>query len=119
VADVADQSGITFHEAQVALAKVYVGSEDIEGDVDEVVNIEQPHDRLTGADQIGKKDTVEKAVPLPATVDEVKIHQLRGFNGHTDSGSRRRTLSSALKMPGNIVTNSCTFYERTRAAQQR
>lgn len=78
MADLADQSGITFHEAQVALAKVYVGSEDIEGDVDEVVNIEQPHDRLTGADQIGKKDTVEKAVPLPATVDEVNICQLRG-----------------------------------------
>lgn len=109
--DRADQSGVTFHEAQVALAKVYVGSEDIEGDVDEVVNIEQPHDRLTGADQIGKKDTVEKAVPLPATVDEVNDSRPRGVHRaySTDPGSRRRTSSSALKMPRNTATNLCTF----------
>jgi phospholipase D1/2 len=37
----------------------------------EVVNIEQPHDQTTGADEIGKKDTVEKAVPLPETIEEV------------------------------------------------
>jgi phospholipase D1/2 len=62
---------VTFHEAQIALAKLYVGSDDIEGDADEVVNIEKPHDQSTSVDQIGKKDTVEKAVPLPKTVDEV------------------------------------------------
>lgn len=65
------QSGVTFHEAQVALAKVYIGSDDLMGNTDEVVNIEKPHDQTTGVDQIGKKDTVEKAVPLPKTVDEV------------------------------------------------
>jgi phospholipase D1/2 len=68
------QSGVSFHEAQVALARIYVGSDDVGGDLDEVVNIEQPHDRLTGADQIGKKDTVAKAVPLPKTLEEVSLH---------------------------------------------
>jgi len=66
------QSGVTFHEAQVALAKVYVGSDDVKGDGDEVVNIERPHDERTSVDQIGKKDTVEKAIRLPKTVDEAK-----------------------------------------------
>ncbi|WVF68604.1 hypothetical protein IAT40_003374 [Kwoniella sp. CBS 6097] len=67
-----EKSGVTFHEAQVALAKVYVGSDDVQGDVDEVVNIEKPHDQTTGVDQIGKKDTVEKAIKLPKTIDEAK-----------------------------------------------
>lgn len=62
---------MTFHEAQVALARVYVGSDDLSGGIDEVVNIEKPHDQSTKVDQIGKKDTVEKAVRLPRTVEEV------------------------------------------------
>ncbi|OWZ44706.1 phospholipase D [Cryptococcus neoformans c45] len=66
------KSGITFHQAQVALAKIYTGSEDVSGDVDEVVNIEQPHDQTTGVDEIGKKDTVQNAVRLPKTMDEAK-----------------------------------------------
>lgn len=70
------QSGVTFHEAQVALAKVYVGSDDVRGDTDEVVNIEKPHDQTTKVDQIGKKDTVEKAVKLPPTIAKVCIEIL-------------------------------------------
>jgi phospholipase D1/2 len=66
------QSGVTFHEAQVALAKVYVGSDDVKGGDDEVVNIERPHDERTSVDQIGKKDTVAKAIKLPKTLDEAK-----------------------------------------------
>lgn len=67
------KSGITFHEVQVALAKIYTGSEDVSGGVDdEVVNIEQPHDQTTGVDEIGKKDTVQRAVRLPKTMDEAK-----------------------------------------------
>jgi phospholipase D1/2 len=63
---------VSFHQAQVALARVYVGSDDVKGGVHgEVVNIEQPHDGATGADKIGKKDTVEKAVRLPETIEEV------------------------------------------------
>ncbi|WVQ79396.1 hypothetical protein IAT38_001493 [Cryptococcus sp. DSM 104549] len=72
IKDMEKKSGVTFHEAQVALAKIYVGSEDVKGDVDEVVNIEQPHDQTTGVDQIGKKDTVQKEVKLPKTVEEAK-----------------------------------------------
>ena len=56
----------------MALARIYVGSDDVKGDIDEVVNIEQPHDRGTGADQIGKKDTVARAVQLPKTLEEVR-----------------------------------------------
>ena len=66
------QSGVTFHEAQVALAKVYVGSDDVKGGDDEVVNIERQHDERTSVDQIGKKDTVAKAIKLPKTLDEAK-----------------------------------------------
>jgi hypothetical protein len=36
-----------------------------------VVNIEKPHDQTTKVDQIGKKDTVEKAVRLPKSIEEV------------------------------------------------
>nr|ODN91177.1 phospholipase D [Cryptococcus depauperatus CBS 7841] len=67
-----EESGISFHEAQVALAKLYIGSDDVTGKADEVVNIEQPHDQLTGADQIGKKDMVEKAITLPKTIKEAE-----------------------------------------------
>ena len=63
---------MTFHEAQVALARVYVGSDDVKGSLDEVVNIERPHDERTSVDQIGKKDTVQKAIPLPKTLEETK-----------------------------------------------
>jgi hypothetical protein len=55
---------------------VYVGSDDCTGDLDEVVNFEQPHVRLTAADQTGKKDTDERAVPIPATVAEVRATNL-------------------------------------------
>jgi hypothetical protein len=55
---------------------VYVGSDDCTGDLDEVVNIEQPHGRFTVADQTGKKDTDERAVQLPATVAEVRATNL-------------------------------------------
>ena len=65
---------MTFHEAQVALAKVYIGTDDVSGGgQDEVVNIEKPHDQTTSVDQIGKKDTVEKAVHLPKSIDEVGL----------------------------------------------
>lgn len=82
------QSGVTFHEAQVALAKVYVGSDDIGGDTDEVVNIERPHDERTSVDQIGKKDTVKKAVRLPKTVEEAQALIEKFQNGAIESDKR-------------------------------
>ncbi len=36
------QSGVTFHEAQVALAKQWIGSDDITGSGDEKVKLERP-----------------------------------------------------------------------------
>lgn len=65
-------SGVSFHEAQVALARIYVGASDT-GD-DEVVYIEQPHSQTTDAEDTNKKkNTAQEAVPLPKTVEEVSI----------------------------------------------
>jgi len=66
------QSGVSFPEAQVALAKVYVGADDVRMGKNEVVNIEKAHEATTHVDDIGKKDMVEKAVNLPQTVDEAR-----------------------------------------------
>lgn len=65
------QSGISFQQVQVALAKIYIGSDDLSGKREEVVNIEKAHDARTGEDEIGKKDKMEQ-VRLPKTVDEAK-----------------------------------------------
>jgi phospholipase D1/2 len=46
-----------------------------------VVNIEKPHDQTARVDQIGKKDTVESAIPLPKTVEEAKSIIERFQNG--------------------------------------
>lgn len=67
---------------------MYVGSDDVKGDADEVVNIERPHDERTSVDQIGKKDTVKKAVKLPATVEEARAVIERFQNGAIKSDKR-------------------------------
>jgi phospholipase D1/2 len=82
------QSGITFHKAQVALARVYVGSDDVKGDSDEVVNIERPHDERTAVDQIGKKDMVQKAIRLPKSLDDAKSIIKRFEEGAVHSDKR-------------------------------
>ncbi|WWC65686.1 uncharacterized protein I303_108307 [Kwoniella dejecticola CBS 10117] len=79
-----EKSGVSFHEAQVALAKVYVGSDDVGGGQDETVNIEQPHDQTDGVDQINKKDTVQKAIKLPKTIDDAKDIIERFQNGRSN-----------------------------------
>lgn len=66
-------SGVSFHEAQVALARVFVGGPKDEADDDEVVYIEKPHDQTTDAADTNKtKKTAQDAVPLPKTVDDVR-----------------------------------------------
>lgn len=72
----------------MALAKVYVGSDDVKGDVDEVVNIERPHDERTPVDQIGKQDSVKKAVRLPQSVEEAQDVIQRFQNGAIKSDKR-------------------------------
>ncbi|WWC93003.1 uncharacterized protein L201_007967 [Kwoniella dendrophila CBS 6074] len=79
-----EKSGVTFHEAQVALAKVYVGSDDVGGGQDETVNIEQPHDQTDGVDQINKKNTVQKAIKLPKSIDDAKQIIERFQNGRNN-----------------------------------
>jgi hypothetical protein len=88
---------------------VYVGSDDCTGDLDEVVNFEQPHVRLTAADQTGKKDTDERAVPLPATVAEVRATTLWYSLLVTNLRYRRKRSSTSLRMREVTVMNMCMF----------
>ncbi|GMK53499.1 hypothetical protein CspeluHIS016_0100850 [Cutaneotrichosporon spelunceum] len=65
-----ENSGVTFHEAQVANARLFVGEPGEEPD-NAVVYIEKTHDELTPvAGTNKKKKTAEDAVPLPKTVEE-------------------------------------------------
>lgn len=99
---------MTFHEAQVALARVYVGSDDVRGGTDEVVNIEKPHDQSTSVDQIGKKDTVEKAVHLPKTIDEVRGSHCGAATWHRNlSFPRPKRSSIGSKRPYPEATRMC------------
>lgn len=67
-------SGINFHEAQVAMARVFVGQPGEETDEGDVVYIEKPHDQLTEAEDTNKKKkTAQDAVPLPKTVEDVSF----------------------------------------------
>lgn len=86
---------------------MYIGSDDLQGTTDEVVNIEKPHDQTTAVDQIGKKDTIEKAVPLPKTVDEVgALSRVRNLQP-PNRLNRRNQSSVDLKTPKPRVTKEC------------
>ena len=62
-----------------------------------MVNIEKSHDQGTSVDQIGKKDTVERAVRLPRTMDEVCC--VSSVSTWLIEGcARRRASSSGLRM---------------------
>ncbi|WVQ75129.1 hypothetical protein IAR50_004738 [Cryptococcus sp. DSM 104548] len=93
-----ERSGVTFQEAQVALAKIYVGGEDTKSDKDEFVNIEQPHDQTTDAGDIGKKET-QKAVKLPKTVDEAKaiIEKFQAASANDDKHVSDNVCQHALQ----------------------
>lgn len=98
---------MTFHEAQVALAKIYVGSDDIDGETDdEVVNIERTHDERTSVDQIGKKDTVQKAVKLPKTIDEAKEIIERFQNAHVKSDKHVYVSISSCPTRSSVLTST-------------
>ena len=112
------KSGVTFHEAQVALAKVYIGSDDVRGVQDEVVNIEKPHDQTTSVDQIGKADTVEKAVKLPKTVDEVNsLFRLLRQGNRLMCVYRRKRLFIVLKVPWIDQITKCESLHFTAGDQ--
>lgn len=69
---------MTFHEAQVALARVFVGEPSDEAEDDEVVYIEKPHNQQTDAAETNKKKkTAQDAVPLPKTIEDVS--DLHGY----------------------------------------
>ncbi|ORX37927.1 hypothetical protein BD324DRAFT_623854 [Kockovaella imperatae] len=108
-------SGVSFHEAQVALAKIYVGSDDVTGDADEVVNIEKPHDQTTRVDQIGKADTVEKAVKLPKTVDEARdiIHRFESALGRTDAQVSDNVCQHAFQTKTSLMDEKWAGTEAT------
>ncbi|BEI91124.1 uncharacterized protein CcaverHIS019_0311940 [Cutaneotrichosporon cavernicola] len=92
-----EASGVTFHEAQVANARLFVGQPGEEVD-DEVVYIEKAHDQLTKAEDTNKKKkTAEDAVPLPKTVEDA-IAIIEKF----ESGAPRNDLT----VSDNIGQNS-------------
>lgn len=66
-----EQSGVTFHEAQVALARINIGEPGKQTDEDEVVYIEKAHNQKTESDDTNKQgQTAQDAVPLPRTIEE-------------------------------------------------
>ncbi|KAL7424937.1 hypothetical protein Q5752_000624 [Cryptotrichosporon argae] len=74
-----ERSGVSFHEAQIALAKIYMGDNVKEGY--NTVTIEQAHDAHTNADETGKKGSAQTQVKLPQTVEEAKEIIQRFQNG--------------------------------------
>lgn len=68
-----ERSGVTFHEAQVALARINIGERGDIADEDDVVYIEKAHNQKTESDDTNKQGkTAQAAIPLPKTVEEAK-----------------------------------------------
>ncbi|EJT48644.1 hypothetical protein A1Q1_02371 [Trichosporon asahii var. asahii CBS 2479] len=67
-----EASGVKFHEAQVAMARLYVGEAGDQVDEDEYVYIEKPHDQATAAAETNKKKTAREAVKIPRTMAEAR-----------------------------------------------
>ena len=67
------QSGVTFHEAQVAMARIWIGKDSHENQ-QEVVTLERPQDETGDPNQTGEKQKVSEGVKMPKTVDEVRGH---------------------------------------------
>lgn len=76
-----------------------------------MVNIEKPHDQTTKVDQIGKKDTVEKAVRLPKSIEEVG-EDASSFKIGADVEAplnRRRTSSTDSRAHWRGATMPCEW----------
>lgn len=67
-----EASGVKFHEAQVAMARLYVGEAGDQAGDDEFVYIEKPHDQATAASETNKKNTAREAVKIPRTTAEAR-----------------------------------------------
>lgn len=121
-----EASGVSFHEAQVALARLYVGGPRDEAEEDEVVYIEKPHDQLTQPEDTNKnKKTAQEAVPLPKTVEEVSVRRDKAFSssisGTVPQGPRiystlqssyQRVQTSLSKLPSTSVPIKPSSYKR-------
>lgn len=66
------QSGISFHEAQVAMARIWIGH-DGSGHHEEVVTLERPKDETGDPNQTGEKQKVSEPVKMPKTLEEVSF----------------------------------------------
>ncbi|KAJ9108157.1 hypothetical protein QFC20_003518 [Naganishia adeliensis] len=62
-------SGISFHEAQVAMARIWIGH-DGSGHHEEVVTLERPKDETGDPNQTGEKQKVSEPVKMPKTLEE-------------------------------------------------
>jgi hypothetical protein len=64
------QSGVSFHEAQVAMARIWIGK-DSSDKHREVVVLERPKDETGDPNQTGEKQKVSEGVKMPNSVEEV------------------------------------------------
>lgn len=71
------QSGISFHEAQVAMARIWIGH-DGPGHHQEVVTLERPKDETGDPNQTGEKQKVSEPVKMPQTMEEVSFRRSDG-----------------------------------------
>ncbi|WOO77674.1 Phospholipase D1 [Vanrija pseudolonga] len=95
IREMEEKSGVEFHEAQVALSRVYVGDPGEKADDDAVVYIEKTHDQLTKGDNTNKKGkSAQDVVKLPRTVEEAK-NIIRKFE------------SAAVNNIGDVPDNVC------------
>ncbi|KAI5450885.1 hypothetical protein NCC49_002626 [Naganishia albida] len=64
-------SGISFHQAQVAMARIWIGH-DGSGHHEETVVLERPKDETGDPNQTGEKQKVSEPVKMPKTMEEAE-----------------------------------------------
>ncbi|KAJ9118196.1 hypothetical protein QFC22_004100 [Naganishia vaughanmartiniae] len=77
-----EMSGVLFHEAQVAMARIWIGK-DGDGHHNETVTLERPKDETGDPNQSGEKQKVKEGVPMPNTVKEA-VEIVRRFQAGAD-----------------------------------
>lgn len=70
IAEMEKNSGVSFHQAQVALARQWVGND--QGQSRKTVVIKKPQETTEGLNVTEKTEVKTEEVPLPATVEEAK-----------------------------------------------
>jgi phospholipase D1/2 len=82
------KSGVSFHEAQVALSRLWAGNpqKHMRGK-EETVILSRPHDQSTDINHVAQKQTVNRGIKLPSTVDEA-LSLIKRFEAGAGEGNR-------------------------------